>query len=239
MNKTEKKVTLVEALTIVVTALKNDTIYYKWKDTNTCNCGLVAQAVTRTNKDELDELYLQPIASPIQVKNKSKFSPTWSDMVAEYCPLTKEPVTEIFKKLFDAGMTREDIGHLEYLSDPEILEKININLDTTEKYFVKRTKTKSFLGLGFKKKTISVRVQKTRKVYYYQKKENLIAYLEAWIEILEDKEAKESVIIIDGREYRYQNDIQLDNLKKDFLKKENYRAVTKIQEELNKLNENK
>ena len=229
-----KKVTLIEALTSVVTALRNNTIAYNWIKQNTCNCGLVAQAITRTGNEELSRDYIQPISTPLKEKKKSKFCPSWSDMVAEYCPLTGEPIAEVFKKLYEAGLTREDIGHLEYLSDPIILKKINIDTNsTTETYSKTETKEQ---GWWIFKKTVEFKVEKTKNNHYYQKKENLIAYLEAWIEILKNKGPKSNVIVIDKVEYKYQNYIQLENLKKDFLKKEKYEAVTKIQEELNKLN---
>jgi hypothetical protein len=236
----EKKVTLIEALTAVVTALENDTIDYDWCKTSHCNCGLVAQAVTRTGQDGLNNDYLIDIKNALQTKKKMAKgkSATWTELVAEYCPLTGEPLADVFKKLYEAGMTREDIAHLEYLSDPKILAVSQVNTgEYTQEYTTKETRV---TGWWMFKKTIAVSVKKEKKIGYYQVKANLFAYLKAWITILEKEKTQPSelkpakVIVVNGEEFKYRNTLQLENLKKHFLDRENYEGARLAQEELDK-----
>lgn len=228
----DKKITLKEALKVVVHALENDTIKYDWHQISHCNCGLVAQAITGTDLESLDDIYLNDISTSLQEKLQQENTPTWSEMVKEYCPLTGQPLVAIFEKLYEAGMKREDIAHLEYLSDPKILaaSKIDTSAVWTETYTKEETRV---TGWWIFKESHTVTVKKQKEINYYQVKENLIAYLKAWMVILE-KEKPAKVIIVDGEEYKYRNSLQLENLKKHFLKMENYKGVTLVQEELNK-----
>lgn len=230
----ETKITLKEALKIVVKALQNNTIKYDRHQISHCNCGLVAQAITGTDKETLDDIYLNDISGSLQEKMATDNTPTWSEMVMEYCPLTGEPLADIFKVLYEAGMKREDIAHLEYLSDPKILAASKIETTGwTETYSEKQTRES---GWWIFKKTETVTVKKQRQINYYQVKENLIAYLSAWVDILgKENTVKPAMVIkVNGEEYKYRNSLQLENLKKHFLKMENYEGVTLAQEQLDK-----
>ncbi len=211
MENSEKKVTLLEALIAVSKALENDTIDYVWSEICTCNCGLVAQAITKTSKDELYDYYLRDISERLQTKKNSKYCPTWAQMISEYCPLTGTPTIEIFKALFEAGMNREEIAHLEYLSDPAILKNARIDTDPTdETYFKDETREK---GWWIFKKEVTKKVKMIKEIPYYQNKENLLAYIKSWIDVLKRKDSKGKVII-DGEEYKYKSKTDIENLKK-------------------------
>ncbi len=228
----ENKITLIEALKAVVNALENDTVEYDWYQISHCNCGLVAQAITKTDKETLNDIYLNDISISLQSKIDSEYTPGWSQMVKEYCPLTGEPIAEIFQKLYSAGMKREDIAHLEYLSDPKILAASTVNTGTyTKTYTVDEIRE---TGWWIFKKEHTFRVQKTKAINYYEVKENLLAYLKAWIGIL-NKERPAKTIVVNGEEYKYRNSLQLENLKKHFLKMENYEGVTIVQKEIDRI----
>ena len=48
-----KKEHLIKSLKIVISALRNDTILYEWTSPESCNCGIVSQAVLETNSENL------------------------------------------------------------------------------------------------------------------------------------------------------------------------------------------
>lgn len=240
MENSEKRITLINALIAVVAALENGTVDYDWKNVSHCNVGLVAQAITRTDKHGLFNDYLNEMAVKIKGKYGSERCPTWTQMVVEYCPLTGEPMTEIFKKLYAAGMHREDISHLEYLNSAQIMHNTSIDTkNTIETYYEEEVQ-----GWWIFKEEVTV--EKRRSVRYYEKRENLHAYLKSWIDILRRGNggtggagvgARAGVIVIEGEEYEYRNSYQLEDLKKYFLDLEDYKAVAKVQNEINKLAE--
>jgi hypothetical protein len=45
----------------------------------------------------------------------------WSEQILEFCPTSGYPMDLMIEKMLLAGLTLEDLKHLENLSDPEIL----------------------------------------------------------------------------------------------------------------------
>lgn len=164
-----RKQKLIKALKLVINNLKNDTANYEWNHQSTCNCGLVAQAITNLSQHELAELS-HSMFDELDKKYKDNKSTTisWQLAVKEYCPLTGEPLKDILKKLFQNGLTKEDMVHLEYMTNPAILKKSGIRVSKFP-YFGK------FVGSFFPIKD------------YHSKQQNLILYLQAWVSILENE----------------------------------------------------
>jgi len=191
---------LIDSLKIVHNALKNDAINYNWTKQCSCNCGIVAQAILGKNQTELNEMidkvfdreYFRKV---LKKDSGEKIELTWRNAVQVYCPLTGEPLHDIFKKLEEAGLNRFDMTHLEYLSNPEILRRAGIKKTYTEKKQVK-SGTKMKLGTSMMDKlfnkhypediytTVDVEVPEKDP---HQNIENLTKYIGAWVEMLEEE----------------------------------------------------
>lgn len=198
-----KKQHLINSLRIAVNALKNDTVRYNWSEQCSCNAGIVSQAVLNLTADELQEkrstLFGKLSAFNKEQKDDKKLDLTWKNAIKIACPITGKNMPEIINDLEAAGLTREDIAHLEYLENPAILKASGIRKEVTarkikvdEKVYTETLPSASFFGRLFGKtvtKTITEPVYREERVEtypknYYTKKENLIMYLSAWIRIL-------------------------------------------------------
>lgn len=205
-----KKNKLIKTLNLVINSLKNDTIHYSWQTPSSCNCGIVAQAITGKNSFEISEDFKE-------VSNKlkeidSEMPKTWKNGVKYFCPISGEPMLKIFKELFDNGLTKEDIVHLEYMDNPAILERsgiqthimeqdnIRVKDDVTVREEVVPHSNFFMRLLGYTKviehEEITYRyIENTKKVKtnYFTEKESLIKYLQAWVSILEEGSKGESI----------------------------------------------
>lgn len=164
---------LIKKLKIVINGLETDNIHYDWDHQGSCNCGVVAQVMLEIpaanlekrfsnlcTKGDLASFFGDPLG---------KTATTWKNLASMYCPITGIPTKELFKELYEAGMTRDDFNHLEYLSNPFILKRAEV--DTTKPLF----------GEGL---FSFIRISDGK---YYTRKENLIKYLKAWVSILEEE----------------------------------------------------
>lgn len=196
-----RKQKLIEALSLAIHALENNTIHYEWTHQESCNCGIVAQAVLGVNNVQLRDMWQGALSVMNKHKrDEEKIDPTWQNAVKRLCPITGEPMADVFRKLFNAGLTKEDIVHLEYMNNVAILKRSGI--DTSQKYYesrtkkVKRTETTRvphwfflFRWLGGTvakiEETITNQSNKVE-VGYHTTKENLILYLKGWVAILKE-----------------------------------------------------
>lgn len=198
-----KNTKLINALKIAVNALKNDTVFYSWNKHASCNCGIVSQAVLGLTSEDLASKTNIFVKS---LKDIDKDIPqTWKNGIKYLCPLTGKSDIEIFNDLFEAGLSKDDIVHMEYMSNPAILEKSGIEthrVKEREEKKLKETIVKqiqkphpNFFKRLFGYTTIQnveeniyeTVIVKSKVVYeYYKERENLIKYLSAWIDILEE-----------------------------------------------------
>ncbi len=84
---------------------------YAWTHLGACNCGHLAQTLTRRSKEEIRRLALERAGE-------------WADQALEYCPGSGYPIDHVIGTMLDVGLTPEDIGHLERLSCPDVLARI-------------------------------------------------------------------------------------------------------------------
>lgn len=84
---------------------------YMWGHHGHCNCGQLAQTVTRLRPELIHRSAL-------------KRPGEWSEQVNHYCPASGLVIDNVFDALVEVGLSRKDIGHLEYLSDRAILERL-------------------------------------------------------------------------------------------------------------------
>ncbi len=81
---------------------------YRWTNQGACNCGHLAQTLTSQSREELHRIALQKAGD-------------WSEHAVDYCPTSGLPIDHVLTTMFDAGLTPEDLVHLERLSDPQVL----------------------------------------------------------------------------------------------------------------------
>ncbi|HEX8575662.1 MAG TPA: hypothetical protein VF677_05150 [Flavobacterium sp.] len=84
---------------------------YEWGHMGSCNCGNLAQTITSFSRAEIQKYALQKRGD-------------WSEQLIEYCPTSGYPMDMIIEKMIEFGFTRQDLRHLELLSDTEILSSI-------------------------------------------------------------------------------------------------------------------
>lgn len=103
-------VELIQALRVTVARLRGDTTY-QWGHMGECNCGHLAQTITRLGKRDIHAWALEREGD-------------WEQQAHDYCPTSGYRIDDIIRAMLEAGMTLDDIGHLEKLSDPEVLARV-------------------------------------------------------------------------------------------------------------------
>lgn len=98
---------LVEALRITARRLRTG-VPYRWTHQGACNCGHLAQTVTRLSKAELHKLALEKAGD-------------WAEHAIDYCPDSGYPLDHVIEKILELGLSTDDIVHLERLSDPAVV----------------------------------------------------------------------------------------------------------------------
>ncbi|SDD23779.1 hypothetical protein SAMN04488104_102057 [Algoriphagus faecimaris] len=86
---------------------------YQWGHMGACNCGNLAQELTFLSKAEIHRYAMER-------------SGDWNDQILEFCPTSGYPIDLIIDKMLDYGLTLEDLGHLERLSSPIVLQALPI-----------------------------------------------------------------------------------------------------------------
>jgi hypothetical protein len=87
---------------------------FQWGHMGSCNCGNLAQTVTHFTKEEIHAYALEKRGN-------------WSDQLIDYCPTSGYPMDMIIAKMIEIGFTLDDLGHLEWLSDRKVVERIGPN----------------------------------------------------------------------------------------------------------------
>jgi hypothetical protein len=99
---------LVDALHVVAERLEQGAPY-QWGHMGQCNCGHLAQVITRKT------------AAQIHQSAIARHTGEWSEYANDYCGRTGALIDDVFEALLEAGLSRQDVIHLENLSDPEVL----------------------------------------------------------------------------------------------------------------------
>lgn len=101
---------LVQALRATAARLSNGA-KYRWSHFAVCNCGNLAQTITRlTPKQIYDAAFQRP--------------GDWGEQAMEFCPTSGYPIDWVLGKMLAIGMTPEDVRHLERLSDDRVLRRV-------------------------------------------------------------------------------------------------------------------
>jgi len=86
---------------------------YQWGHMGACNCGNLAQELTKLTKGEIHAYAMQRHGD-------------WNEQLVDYCPSSGYPMDLMVSKMLETGLTLDDLMHLEKLSDPEILKFIHV-----------------------------------------------------------------------------------------------------------------
>ncbi|HEX8326207.1 MAG TPA: hypothetical protein VF629_01615 [Hymenobacter sp.] len=80
---------------------------YQWGHMGSCNCGHLAQTVTRLTKAEIHARAMQRYGD-------------WERQLIDYCPTSGLPIDQTIDEMLALGFSRADLTHLEKISDPAI-----------------------------------------------------------------------------------------------------------------------
>lgn len=102
---------LIAALHRTLTSLRKSK-QYQWGHMGGCNCGHLAQEITKLSRKEIHARALR------------SRSGDWNEQLIDYCPTSGLPMDEVISEMLTAGLDRQDLMHLEKLSDPKILKRL-------------------------------------------------------------------------------------------------------------------
>ena len=84
---------------------------YQWTHQGNCNCGHLIQSATGM--------------SPGKIHNIALSGPgEWIDHAKNYCKASALPVDDLISQLLSIGIKIDEIAHLEWLSDPNIIRYV-------------------------------------------------------------------------------------------------------------------
>lgn len=122
---------LVLALRETAARLRLADAVYKWSHFGHCNCGHLAQTITRRSAREIYEAAFVRTGDWGQQARDLEL-PDYGDRPAidegafehestELCSATGSPLEQVLAEMYAVGLDRQDIDHLEDLSDGEVL----------------------------------------------------------------------------------------------------------------------
>ena len=99
---------------VLVTALRKTaarlagSAAYAWGHHGHCNCGHLVQTLCGLPPARIHEIALEGDGD-------------WEMLANAYCPTSGHAIDDLLTALLDAGLTTEDVRHLERLDDPAVL----------------------------------------------------------------------------------------------------------------------
>jgi myosin heavy subunit len=122
-------ITVIEALRTTISNLEKGASY-QWGHMGSCNCGNLAQVITNKNKAEIHQSAMRRHGD-------------WNEQLFDYCPTSGLPIDHIIDEMIAFGFTKQDLAHLEKLSNPLVLQ----NLPLEKRYLKHNIKTDVILYL--------------------------------------------------------------------------------------------
>lgn len=86
---------------------------YSWSHQGSCNCGHLAQTITR----------LDPAALHVRAL---EVSGDWSEHANDYCPASGRRIDDVIEAMLAVGLETADIERLEKLSDLRVLQQLPV-----------------------------------------------------------------------------------------------------------------
>jgi hypothetical protein len=84
---------------------------YAWGHHGACNCGHLLQVITAFSEADI-------------LRYAHTGTGEWTELAEEYCRTAHAPLSFLFAKLEEAGLTTLDIHHIEYLNCTEVLDQL-------------------------------------------------------------------------------------------------------------------
>lgn len=81
---------------------------YQWGHMGGCNCGNLAQELTKLNKDQIHQYAMQRHGD-------------WNEQAEDYCSTSQMPIDLLINEMLNSGLQLEDLKHLERLDDRRVL----------------------------------------------------------------------------------------------------------------------
>lgn len=101
---------LIDALRTTAKRLGTNVQYY-WSHQGSCNCGHLAQTITKLSKAEIHSYAIERHGD-------------WDDHAEDYCPTSGHHLDSIITQMLAIGLERQDIGDLERLANTKVLARI-------------------------------------------------------------------------------------------------------------------
>jgi hypothetical protein len=102
---------LIDVLRKTAKRLQNTEQRYLWSHQGSCNCGHLAQSLTNLSSAEIHSYAIERHGD-------------WEDHAEDYCSTSGHHIDRIITEMLHIGMTRDDIGYLEKLSSPAVLQRL-------------------------------------------------------------------------------------------------------------------
>lgn len=84
---------------------------YQWGHFGKCNCGHLVETVCGLAPAKIHELAVDGTGD-------------WEAIANAYCPTSGYPIDDVVTQLLALGLTTDDLGHLEKLDDPAVLDAL-------------------------------------------------------------------------------------------------------------------
>jgi hypothetical protein len=104
---------LIVALRDTAARLSSGAVY-KWSHFAQCNCGNLAQTVTKLSPEAVYRAAFERGGD-------------WGEQAREFCPSSGYPIDFVLARLFALGLEQADVRHLERLSDDRVLKRLGVN----------------------------------------------------------------------------------------------------------------
>lgn len=109
---------LINALRKTAQKMKDGAPYH-WGHMGGCNCGNLAQELTKLDREQIHRYAMQRYGD-------------WNEQVNDYCSTSSMPIDLVINEMLNTGLTLEDLKHLEKLDDRAVLIRLPL-----EKRFLK------------------------------------------------------------------------------------------------------
>ncbi len=105
--------TLIQALRATASKLEKSA-QYQWGHMGSCNCGHLAQELTRLKPSEIHQRAMEKYGD-------------WNEQLNDYCPTSGLLMDDLITEMLNAGLDTIDLKNLEKLSDTEVLRSLPAN----------------------------------------------------------------------------------------------------------------
>lgn len=176
-NPGDRPLSLAGHFRNVATLLRSGALTYDWRHHHSCNCGLLARAITGSSAFDL----MSRMRHSKNVSAGEDGKTNWSKMAEGVCSIAGVTHDELFEELFKAGLKFEDISSLEFLSNPVIRDHMEKNFTFTKQY-----KKYALFGPTMTKTVAGKAV--------HDERNSLIGYLESWAALIEQFHAAKPAV---------------------------------------------